>query len=82
MNSGQIQNRLTSDAGFCAELSAKEVDPRELVKTIYLRVYSRMPSPDEYRQISDVIQKGINKRHVIEDIVWSMINSPEFSFID
>lgn len=82
MNSSQIQERLTSDKGLCGELAAQSAEPRELVKAIYLRVYSRIPSPDEYRQISDVIQRATNKRHAIEDIVWSMINSPEFSFID
>lgn len=82
MNSNQIQSRLTSDQGFCAELAAQNIEPRELVKAIYLRVYSRMPSPDEFRQISDVVQRATNKRQAIEDIVWSMINSPEFSFID
>jgi hypothetical protein len=82
MNSSQIQTRLTSDEGLCAKWAAKDVEPRELVREIYLRIYSRLPSPDEHRQVSSVIEKATNKRHAVEDIVWSMINSPEFSFID
>lgn len=82
MNSNQIQSRLTSDEGLCAKWAAKDVEPRELVREIYLRIYSRLPSPDEYRQVSSVIEMATNKRHAVEDIVWSMINSPEFSFID
>ncbi|XZE18357.1 DUF1549 and DUF1553 domain-containing protein [Pirellulaceae bacterium SH449] len=82
MNSNQIQSRLTSDEGLCAKWAAKDAEPRELVREIYLRIYSRLPSPDEYRQVSSVIESATNKRHAVEDIVWSMINSPEFSFID
>jgi hypothetical protein len=82
MNSAQIQARLSSDTGLCNKWATESSEPTDLVKTIYLRLYSRLPDDDEIKAVSQLLSQSTQKRQTIEDIVWSMINSPEFSFID
>lgn len=81
MNSVQMQQRLTSEEGSCAAW-AKEADFKEIVRRIYLQIYSRLPDQAEIDALLAERAKQPDHRLWVEDIIWSMINSPEFSFVD
>jgi hypothetical protein len=48
-----------------------------------LLVYTRLPT-DEERQIGERLfaEPGITRRQATEDLMWAMINTPEFVFKD
>lgn len=81
MNSNQMQQRLTAEDGNCAKW-AKESSPEQALKDIYVRIYSRLPEQHEIDALLDELKRQPDQRRWVEDVVWSMINSPEFSFID
>jgi hypothetical protein len=83
MNSPGLHNKVTSDAGLAAQLAAGDKLPRAIVEELYLLVYSRLPTDDEY----DVGEKlfsepGSSRRQAVEDLLWALINTPEFVFKD
>lgn len=83
MNSPNLHRKVTSDAGRAAALASSTKSPREIVDELYLLVYSRLPD-DEERQICLQVfeEKGATRRRAVEDLMWALINTPEFVFKD
>ncbi len=59
-----------------------ESEPRELTEKIYLAVLSRRPTDGELAAVEEHVKANFTHgSELAEDIVWSLINQPEFSFI-
>lgn len=83
MNGPRIQSRLSRDGGRCERLAKSDLPASEIVNELYLATFSRLPSPAESATLVAEFEKpNISKRQLIEDLLWSMINSPEFLFND
>jgi len=83
MNAPAIQQKLAADESLVARLSSVNVAPDEAIETIYLTVYSRYPTPEERETLRSMMTAAdVDRRKFTEDIVWSMINSPEFVYED
>lgn len=79
MNSRQIDGRIRSDSGRAARLAASDLSTRDIVFELYLTVFNRRPMPDELRYAEQLIVSAAdNRRGVIEDLMWAMLNAPEF----
>jgi hypothetical protein len=79
MNSRELDGRVRSDKGRAARLAAGKFSPTEIVTELYLAIFSRLPDSEEKRYAESLITAaGENRRGVIEDLVWAMMNSPEF----
>ena len=62
--------------------TAREAKPGELVQKIYLTVLSRPPTAKELATIEDhVTATHAGARETAEDLVWALINQPEFIYI-
>jgi len=73
---------VTGDAGRAARLAASEKTPGEVVEEMYLLVYSRFPSAAEREAASQLFAAGASRRQACEDLLWALINTPEFLFKD
>ena len=83
MNSENLFNKVTSDSGRAAELAKSEKPPAELIESLYLSIYSRRPTEAETKIAVALFEtEGANRRKVIEDLMWAMLNTPEFVFKD
>ncbi|HXG09009.1 MAG TPA: DUF1549 and DUF1553 domain-containing protein [Gemmataceae bacterium] len=83
MNSPNLHRKVTSDQGRAAELAASSKSPAEIVDELYALVYSRFPSDEERRTCLRLFEgNGTSRRQVIEDLMWALINTPEFVFKD
>lgn len=80
LNSPQIQEKLSSDAGQLAMLEGSIGDDEKLVEEIYLMFYSRFPTTDEQVSVSRYLAKADNRRKAVEDVAWSLMNTVEFLF--
>ena len=81
MNSEQMFQDIQNDAGSAARLSASEMDPSELATQLYRMIYGRNPTSDETELVTDVLKDGnVDRRQSVEDLMWAMINTPEFVF--
>jgi hypothetical protein len=81
MNSTAIQNRLTKDDGTVTRLEKSMLPPEGIIEELYLTVYNRRPLPDEAKAAKAAFDRaGASRRAAIEDLLWVLLNSPEFIF--
>ena len=56
----------------------------EVIDQAYLAALSRMPSADERRKILTLVaeadKESVARRESLEDVLWSLMTSPEFLF--
>jgi len=83
MNSEQLYRDVTSDKAFAKQLADSNKDADTIAKDLYQKVFSRNPVPEETQLVRDLLAaEGANRRQVIEDLVWAMLNSAEFVIQD
>ena len=63
--------------------AAGDLSPEKIVEELYLLVYSRLPEAAE-REIGSRLfaEKGTTRRQAAEDLMWALLNTPEFMFKD
>jgi hypothetical protein len=84
MNAPQLHQRVTADNGRAAQLAAvKELSSDKVVEELYLLVYSRLPDESE-REIGRrlLAENETSRRQAAEDLLWALLNTPEFMFKD
>ncbi len=79
MNSREIDGRVRSDQGRAARLAASDQTPAEIVEELYLAIFSRYPDEEEAAYAVELVAAADDRRAVIEDLMWAMINAPEFA---
>lgn len=81
MNSPHLHGKITSDNGRTAQLAASERTPDEIIEELYLSIYSRLPDGEE-RQLARALfeEEGTDRRKATEDLMWALLNTPEFVF--
>jgi Protein of unknown function (DUF1553)/Protein of unknown function (DUF1549) len=83
MNAPGLHRKVTDDKGLASSLAASQKSTREIVEDLYLRVYSRYPADDERSTCEKVFaKKGMTRRQATEDLLWALLNTPEFLFKD
>jgi hypothetical protein len=83
MNSPELHAKISHDEGRAARLAASKATPAEIVEELYARIYCRRPSADEQTVCLKLFDEpGANRRRVVEDIMWALLNTPEFVFRD
>lgn len=81
MNSPNLHRKVTADGGRAARLAASQKTAQEIVDELYLMVYGRSPTEDERSICLKVFaEKNTTRRQAIEDLMWALINTPEFVF--
>lgn len=83
MNAPQLHQRVISDGGRAAHLAASDRTPDQIIEDVYLLVYSRLPDAEE-REIGRRLfaENGTSRRQATEDLMWALMNTPEFIFQD
>lgn len=83
MNAPRIQEKVSADDGQAARLAASELAPREIITELYLATYSRFPTEQELAELEGEFgDEAQQRRQATEDIMWSLINTPEFMLSD
>ena len=83
MNSENLYKKVTDNKGWAAELAESKRTPEEIVQQLYLAIYSRTPDSEERVIGRGLFQKkGTTRRQAVEDLMWALINTPEFVFKD
>jgi len=81
MNSENMHNDLVNDKGNAARLADSKKETPELTQEIYQLIYGRNPTADEIQLVADLLSaENADRRQVIEDVMWAMLNTPEFVF--
>lgn len=83
MNSPELHGKLVAENGHCAELAASERTEEDIIQEVYLSIYSRFPTEEEVAVVSPVFkEEGVTRLQATQDLMWALLNSPEFSYRD
>jgi hypothetical protein len=82
MNAPTVQRKIAGDGGRAHELARSDKTPAEIVEELYLLAYSRLPDENERRVCLELFVKRGDRRPAVEDLLWALLNTPEFVFKD
>ena len=83
MNAPAIASKITDENGRAKRLASSEMPPEKILEELYLAIFSRFPEATELSDLAGEFGKPNNdRRKLVEDILWSMLNSPEFTHKD
>ncbi len=82
MNSNQMANKLMSDGSLPHMMAETQLTPAQIVEEMYLVTYSRLPDAEETKIGAELFEKIANRRGAGEDLLWALLNTPEFVFKD
>jgi hypothetical protein len=83
MNAPNLHRKVTADSGRAAALAKSAKTPPEIVEELYLLVYGRLPAAEEKADCVKLFEeKDVTRRQATEDLLWALLNTPEFIFKD
>ncbi len=81
MNAQSVHSKVTSDSGRAAALASGDRSSAGIIENLYLLVYSRPPRAEEKQAAVAFLDRDPAKRRKsVEDLMWAMLNTPEFIF--
>ncbi len=79
MNAPNLHRKVTSDTGRAAALARGGRSTEEIVEELYALVYCRRPGAEERALCRKLYEApGADRRRVTEDLLWALLNTPEF----
>ena len=83
MNGAHLHGKVAADAGRVAKLAASDATPEAILEELYLAAYGRLPTATEReRLLPEFARDGASRRAVAEDILWALLNTPEFVYVN
>ena len=83
MNSPGLHQKVTHDKGRAAKLAESDKTVDEIVEELYLLIYNRFPDEFERQVARGVFEsQPTDRRGATEDLLWALLNTPEFVFKD
>jgi hypothetical protein len=80
INNAGLQNKIARKEGRVAESLARQLSDDQIAEELYLATFSRVPAADEIETIRTLAPNAPNKQELFEDLLWTLLNSPEFAF--
>ena len=83
MNAPAIAGKITAERGLCERLAKSDSTPEKIIEELYLAAFARFPNPTEIADlVAEFGKPNTDRKKLVEDILWSMVNSPEFTHKD
>jgi len=79
MNGDTVSQKI-EQGGLITRRLKEKIEPRQIVEELYIRCFSRLPSPEEMAVLDEVVATSSDKRRALEDVLWALLNSREFLF--
>jgi hypothetical protein len=82
LNSQEVQDKLARLGGRADQLARDPRPDREKVEELFLWAFARRPNAEQMRlALENVALHASNRRIAYENIIWALINTKEFAFI-
>jgi hypothetical protein len=83
MNAKNIQAKIVADNGIASKLASGSGSIELAIEDLYLRCYCRFPTNAERDGVISLAKsKNQARKQTLEDLLWALINSPEFVLVD
>ncbi len=79
LNGDATTQRITQ-GNLISKLLKDKKTPEEILDEIYVRCLSRMPSADEKTKVLALVNAEKDKKQVLEDAFWAVLNTREYMF--
>ena len=82
----ELQQDISNADGTVARMFKDNRSAGDMVTELYLRTFSRSPTPDELHDAIVMIESagtdanGADRRQAVQDLLWTLLNSKEFLF--
>jgi len=81
MNSRALQAKLAHAQGRAKKLVESKMSTEQIVTELYLTAFSRVPTSDELAKATAAYDHdNASRQTATEDVLWALLNSPEFVF--
>ena len=81
LNDSFLLGKATSSKGFAATLAADKREPREKIGELFLTVFCRDPSEQEFKDALAYITSEKDARKAYGDLLWALMSTKEFMYI-
>ena len=83
-NGDTLNSKLADPQSIAARWAHTQIPATEVIQQAYLRALSRLPTEDERGRVLALIeeadQAGVDRLETYQDLLWSLMTSPEFLF--
>ncbi|MEC9009745.1 MAG: DUF1549 domain-containing protein [Planctomycetota bacterium] len=79
LNGDTVNNKIKA-GNVLGKLTDQGLAPNQVINELYVRCLSRLPTDKELQTIKTVLDAEKDKKSVLEDVFWSLLNSREFLF--
>ena len=80
MGGQHYTTKISLPGGRVDRLLHNGTSDRELIQEFYLAALTRDATPDELDALQSVFAKQSSRQRTVEDFVWALISSREFSY--
>ncbi|MGC4043222.1 MAG: DUF1549 and DUF1553 domain-containing protein [Armatimonas sp.] len=80
LNSQEVQNKLANGEGIVSRLVKEKKTDAEILDRLFLLALARYPRPQERKALEGQITAAKNREEALQDVLWALLNSPEFFF--
>ena len=82
INSPYIHSKISAGNGTVTRLAESDLTDAQTIRVFYLRTLSRLPSPTVLNEAKKYIAESSSRREGLEDLLWALISSRSFLFIN
>jgi len=80
MLNGAAATSKIAEGGLIARHLAAGQTPEQIIERLFIRALTRRPTPDETRQLMEIVSQAENPDVGLQDVFWAVLNSREFVF--
>lgn len=77
---GDTVNQKIRQGGVIDRLIAAKKSPEDSIRELYLRSFSRPPTPAEIATLAADLKQNKDPKQALDDLFWALLNSREFLF--
>lgn len=82
INSSYVNDKISSSDNIVARLVSSDRTNEQAINDLYLRVLSRLPTETEFAEANQYIAGSPSRQEGFEDLLWALVSSRSFLFIN
>jgi hypothetical protein len=80
LNSSEIGEKIQHRRGRVRRLADSDLGPDAIIDELYLSTVNRFPTDAERNLMLNACSQNADRREVVEDLMWTLLNTKEFLF--